>query len=498
MRKNNFFAFIIASFLLISCKQTPDNNRDKPLSEFTLNEDYKIIPESGKYILTGANKNKKAYLITYYSGNNIQTSNFPTLSARTISTESETLKIYPYLQVNPQVAELVAEGEHCKIWFYNADDESTADLQTTINNGDFSYSQLAQMFDYNYEWMIDLFGTPVPKFNKEKYIEINSDTKIDLFFCDLRKAGYRYNWGFFDINNLYKNEVNGIPQNLSKYSNERPMIYLDSTKLPDEKYEFLSVILHEFQHLLTAANKTSYSHAYTEMMSLAVEDLLQTQIGCYDNKIIGYRMSGFNAGYMTGITSWNESNNTDFDYGSKLGFIDFLMRYYGGAQLIKEIAHSEYTDLAAIIDGVRKQQIKKYGHNDETIDSLMMKYSLCVLNAGKTKDQALCGYTALTPYEDTVIIDGRQIIFTLKPLNYNDYYNLSFPQENIYLYDDRYQFVRGMAGYGVRGPVILDNSKNYKKIFPNSFNIKYIGEDLQSLIIKIPEDSYQIAIAFTD
>ena len=490
-------------------------------SSLMLNNDYQEIYDFGEYEIGSKNSGKKAFLITYNKTNKAIGDYTGTYSRSAVSDELDSdciicdlpvgdiVKSNARAAVNPnpdyssykvgvtkktfdgKEATLVSAHEHCNIWFYNSNKTSTQQLQDKIDKGEFSYQLMGEYFDRYFEMITYVFGSNVPQYQFSNIISVNKDTKIDLFVCDMISAGYGTSAGMYSGRNMY----------LNCGSNECEMLYIGTYAILTYGYGTFNVALHEFQHLLTDVNKTfsggryGYDHDYTEMMSCACENIFQTQypenIRTFENGMISSRFGGpgFNTGYMAGISNWGCFGNTGYNYGANCAFIDFIMRYYGGVEVIRKIVQSDKTNREAIVDAVNKM-----GYN-ETLDSLMMKFALCTVNSGLSVDKAAGGITAVKYTSNEMVINGRNTKFELMPLYYNWYSSSAAP--DIYNINDRYEKIF-FNTWDNKGPSIIDGRKNYKYMPAKSFNIKYLGQNLNSINIENPGNDYILAVVFRE
>lgn len=492
-----------------------------PAPSLVLNKAYQEISDFGEYSVSGDNYSKKAFLITYnkstkaigdyrgaYSRNavsqnddsdciicDLPVGDIVESNSRAVSNPNPDYSSYKVgvtkKTFDGHVATLVSAHNHCNIWFYNSNDYSTKQVQAKIDRGEFSYQMLGENFDRYFEMMTYVFGSNVPEVQYSEIISVDNETKIDLFICDMTAANYGTNAGMYAGINMYANNSS---------SNKCEMLYIGTYSILNYGYGTFNVILHEFQHLLTDVNKRfnksrcGYDHDYTEMMSCACENIFQTQypenIRTFQNGMISSRLSGcgFNGGYMSGISNWGCFGNTGYNYGTNCAFIDFIMRYYGGVEVLRKIVASPKSNREAIVEGVNEMGYR------ETIDSLMMKFALCTVNSSMPVEKAANGITATKYISNELVINGRKIKFELMPLYY-DWYTSYAP--DIYNSDDRYEKIR-FNNWENKGPAIIDNSKGYKYMQPQSFNIKYLGQNLNSVNIDNPGDDIILAVVFRE
>lgn len=503
-------------------KQSGLYSDNHELPELKLSKDYQEISEYGEYAVTGDNANKKAFLITYNSswesiGDVKAVSSSRSAAATGTEIDSDCILVdlpkgeviadnsraatndpdYSSYKVgvtkryfNGNEATLVSIHEHCNIWFYDNGSTYCSRFKSELNSGKYSYKDIGNYFDQYFEMTTYVFGSHVPKLQFSNVITVTEKTKIDLLIED---TSYTTPYGYYYSGHMYNNYSG---------SNQCEMVFIGVRSFLDYGYGAFNVTMHEFQHLLTDVNKKFshvngyYDHDYTEMMSTCCENILQTQypqgIGNRDNGMVGGRISsyGFNGGYMVGISNWSQlDGRSGYSYGTNCAFIDFVMRYYGGIEVIRKIVQNDKFNRDAVLEGIRQM-----GYN-ETLDSLMMKFALCTVNSGLSVDKAAGGITAVKYVSTDADVYGKKVKFELMPLYYN-WYSSATPSQ-MYSTSDRYERMH-FGNYEQKGPAIIDNSKYYQFMFPKSFNIKYLGKNLNTVNIDNPGNEIMLAVAFIE
>ena len=94
-----------------------------------------------------------------------------------------------------------------------------------------------------------------------------------------------------------------------------------------------------------------------------------------------------------------------------------------------------------------------------------------------------------------MVINGRNTKFELMPLYYNWYSSSAAP--DIYNINDRYEKIF-FNTWDNKGPSIIDVRKNYKYMPAKSFNIKYLGQNPNSINIENPGNDYILAVVFRE
>ncbi len=216
-----------------------------------------------------------------------------------------------------------------------------------------------------YDWVTNIYGKEWGSDAEAKYdylIPANDEITILLTDIDddgLPQQGEGRVVGFFWAkDNFDKSVLNG--------SNERIMFYIDSVMFAngetiwsiDDMWpkEIVSTLAHEFQHMihyyqkniLRYANITDNTDTWiNEMLSESTEDIISTKIG---HSVEG-RYPTFNANNTLSLTAWNSQLA---DYAKVNVYGAYLLRNYGGAQLLHDIVHNSFSDEQAVVDAVHK------------------------------------------------------------------------------------------------------------------------------------------------
>lgn len=255
---------------------------------------------------------------------------------------------------------LKAIGQKCQIWFCNATDSHE---EPVIANEKFT--DLAESLDQVLAHEMAIFGSNVIDVYSSQLISAPQGTKLNVLVYDIKgdknpTQGNAVVGGLFASKDLFLQS--GLNNGQIK-SNECECIHADSYLLKkdiDNNSKFItSTLLHEFQHLLNFVNKTlkipqnPYSaNWYNEMLSMCAEDIFQTQLGLQDNDSPKFRLDTFSAYYYDGFRNWRSDtgNNNDVlkSYANVYAFGAFLMRNFGGVNLIHQIATNEMVDEASI------------------------------------------------------------------------------------------------------------------------------------------------------
>jgi len=154
----------------------------------------------------------------------------------------------------------------------------------------------------------------------------------------------------------------------------------------------------------TVKQGVSSASWYNEMLSLMVEDVIAPLIGVAptnSSHAISERMPTALANYyLEGITEWSTLESTSYAKGFAFGA--YLMRNYGGAELLQRILANNTTNIASITSALNQfqsgltfeQALKRYGEAMIYSGSSMPEN---VLTYDKTVTKSING-TAYTAY----------------------------------------------------------------------------------------------------
>ena len=240
-------------------------------------------------------------------------------------------------------ATLRATGQYGNIWVINENFSTTTGSGNKITAA--QAQSLADKFDIIYPAATNILGYEYgggPGGNGGK----DGDTKVQILVYDIGGNILGYFWSK-DYYEQYQMDAIGLKTNLAE------IFYINSYYLniyPDTIY---STLAHEFQHMInfnrkTVVNGKSSPTWYNEMLSAMTEDVIADFLGIEPTSpehIIGERMPTFLYWYdALGVTDWN-SNET---YSSVFAFGAYLLRNYGGAQLLQKILANNSVDISSI------------------------------------------------------------------------------------------------------------------------------------------------------
>ena len=137
-------------------------------------------------------------------------------------------------------------------------------------------------------------------------------------------------------------------------SNEAEIFYVDAYFIDSQPLLAYATLVHEFQHMIHYNEKTLKVMAsqtwYNEMLSLLAEDMLAP----VDARPAKKRIPDFIRYYNgVSVTQWLSGNNALKSYAQVYGFGAFLARNYGGAALVKRMAHNGMVNIYSVDEAVR-------------------------------------------------------------------------------------------------------------------------------------------------
>lgn len=273
-------------------------------------------------------------------------------------------------------------GNNCKVWVEDAVyDNSYSDTNKKGKITSNRINEMATKFDTIYPLETDILGY---EFGGETSEDggrdddrdggRDGDKKVQILmfqygneykdgdFGDSGVVGYFWGKDYYDQDFLDS-------KGYELKTNYSEIFYMDSdftASLPNQVY---STLAHEFQHMINFNQKTISRELdsptwYNEMMSLMTEDLMAKTLGhtpsdtgstIEDSTIpSGHpisRFQTFNFEYpLTGLDYW--INNSATSYGSSYAFGAFLLRNYGGSNVLKKMMQSYSYGEASITDAL--------------------------------------------------------------------------------------------------------------------------------------------------
>ena len=287
-----------------------------------------------------------------------------------------------------------------------------------------------------YDWVTNIYGEEWgPTGNNNLIAESN---RVDILLMDIFDddsenggvVGY-----FYGKDNIVKGDgSNEDPRPAG--SNERVMFYIDSVMYANRdtnpsdywEKEIYSTLAHEFQHMINFYQKGVLEQASTEtwlneMMSVTTEDLVATKIATEGVRGVASndgsagssnnnhgRFPLFNQNNDITLTNWN---GTLKDYSKASSFGTFLVRNYGGAELMNNMMHNDKGDEQAVIEA-----IKATTGEDVTFTELLQKWGIGVMLSNFSN---LSSDLPKYNFGDFLTLDYNGISYDMGSINFFNY-----------------------------------------------------------------------------
>jgi hypothetical protein len=220
---------------------------------------------------------------------------------------------------------------------------------------------LAEKFDLIYPYETAIFGYEYgadPTDAKYKEGGVDGDPKIQILVQDIC-----YDFptidsidGYFDSNDMYTQDALDAA-GVDYKSNLAEMFYLNAPTVDASPELALSTLVHEFQHMIYLNEKWIQKDMdvndtvwYNEILSLLAEDLIDPLIGITPENPghpVQSRIPVFLNYHRLGLYKmpWDDtlySNETLYPFGA------YLVRNFGGVDLLMEMAHNDFTGYESI------------------------------------------------------------------------------------------------------------------------------------------------------
>jgi len=328
-------------------------------------------------------------------------------------------------------ATLRATGTHGNIWVM---DENYSPSSTEKLNYQITTEQaeaLSDKFDLIYPAATNILGFEYGG-GPNGDGGVDDDPKIQILVYDIDRdnvAGYFWGKDLHQQSQLDTNSRNAK-------TNLAEIIYLDASEtnnFPDYMY---SLMIHELQHFINYSVKwikhgKSSATWYNEMLSAMAEDIIAPMIGVNASNryhSINQRMRRFLVWYdQVGITEWNTSSasSTYNSYSKGFAFGAYLLRNYGGAELLKRILANNTTNIESISSALNElysgmnfeKALVRFGETMIYSGPLMPEG---VMTFDKSVTNTINGYTytayGFDIYNDFIHINDP-LIFNLQKIN---------------------------------------------------------------------------------
>ena len=245
---------------------------------------------------------------------------------------------------------LKESGEHCNVWCVEKDSDYM--MKNPLSSDVFT--QVREKFDEIYPVQIQIFGDN--KFSSSNWSNLlqNYDGKVNILIYDIANDACESQtggvYGFFHSLDFHTD---------SNYSNETECINVDSFFFNKDPEGSFQTLFHEFQHLENFVNKvvlssnssvSKVSTWYNEMLSMLSEDIFTDLLGIALENAPANRLNFFNAYYPLGFYQWRSgsdyfpSGDVYISYANSYAFGAYLLRNFGGIELIKKISQNDSVD----------------------------------------------------------------------------------------------------------------------------------------------------------
>ena len=247
---------------------------------------------------------------------------------------------------------LKESGKHCNVWCVEKD--SAYMMKNPLSSDVFT--QVREKFDEIYPVQIQIFGDN--KFSDSKWSNLlqNYNGKVNILIYDIANDACESQtggvYGFFHSLDFHTD---------SNYSNKTECINVDSFFFNKDTEGSFQTLFHEFQHLenfvnkvVLSSNNRSVSTWYNEMLSMLSEDIFTDLLGIELENAPANRLNFFNAYYPLGFYKWRSESNyfpsgdVYISYANSYAFGAYLLRNFGGIELIKEICQNDFVDEESI------------------------------------------------------------------------------------------------------------------------------------------------------
>jgi hypothetical protein len=228
----------------------------------------------------------------------------------------------------------LATGTYGNIWVYN-NGITSAEAQALSAKFDIIYPAETNILGYEYG------GGPTGNGGKD------GDSKIQILVYPA--AGSSILGYFWEVDFWPQSELG------SQYrTNQAEIFYINASYVKNNPMLMYLTLAHEFQHMINFNRKVvarglTSDTWYDETLSMMTEDIMANIIGVpttNEDHPIRDHIAGFLAGY-TGV-GFSEWPSQPYPYSKGYTFGAYLLRNYGGAELLRKILANNSVDAASI------------------------------------------------------------------------------------------------------------------------------------------------------
>ena len=296
-----------------------------------------------------------------------------------------------------KTATLRAIGEYCYVWVVGSANDATYWTSARLSEGGEQINaeiaqNIADNFDKIYPMVRKVFGDESDEliYNNKRYaMETYSDTgaMVNIVVYDIG-ADYASDAsggtvGYFYAKDYYKGSSSS---SALKASNGGKYFYIDAYYTANYTSMVYSTLAHEFQHMVDWGVKymeqgISTSTWFNEMLSMLCEDMLKDYLeennaDFTDDDSPISRLPMFNCHYYDTGLEYKTSGTYDvyYSYANNYAFGAWLVRNYGGIDVLNALSTNAYVDTASITAAT-----------GETMESLLKAYGrACLVDASGT------------------------------------------------------------------------------------------------------------------
>lgn len=317
-------------------------------------------------------------------------------------------------------AKLVAIGDYCYVWIA---EDNLNDSSEEIDDNLITTEQIEKVqekFDFIYSYVTAVFGDKYQGTTKAGFIEPKE--KISIFIYDIDG----------DYIKTQTSGVVGCFRNSDflatySYSNKNEMLYIDAYSLDKWTDITYSTLAHEFQHMLRYVNNDMVSRSDTwcnEMLSMLCEDMMQDKLGISDDDSPKGRFYEFVSKYPASSV-FNSVTNT-LDYAMAYAFGSWLVRNYGGIDLLSVFAGSSESGTELVLEAVNTVNSTEYTM-DDLFNNFVQALLYPLLDAETADANGVTTFnrtvSATHDFLDGVTVDGQTFAtYTFSAINLSTYY----------------------------------------------------------------------------
>lgn len=252
---------------------------------------------------------------------------------------------------------LRAKGDHSYIWIHNPNYNNSSSSQTDNELTTAQAQEMSAAFDLIYDEVTNLYGYEIGGGGGGDG-GLDGDSRINILFYDI---GDDYSadqsggiLGYFWGKDAYtQTQVNEYGWGLD--SNEAEIFYIDVHFTDSWSSKIKGTLAHEFQHMIhfnqKRINQGLLSPAwFNEMLSMVAEDMVsETLATTVYQSHPSARIGRYNDGYvLSGVVDWLSDGDVLYSYASAYLFGAFLVRNYGGADLVRELSTNGAVGISSI------------------------------------------------------------------------------------------------------------------------------------------------------